>query len=50
MYDVSKIPEAQRDSVTRLAHAAMQDSAGMPVGVQVVTPMWRDELCAYIMG
>ena len=49
-YDLTKIPEDQRDSVARLAHSAMQGSAGMPVGVQVVAPMWRDEQCAYIMS
>lgn len=48
-YDLANIPENQRDSVARLAHSAMMGSAGMPVGVQVVTGMWKDELCTYIM-
>ena len=49
-YDISKIPANQRDSVAKLAHKVMEGSVGMPVGVQVVTPMWRDELCVHIMG
>jgi fatty acid amide hydrolase len=49
-YDLSKLPTRQRDSVARLADGAMQGSLGMPVGVQVVTKMWRDELCVYLMG
>jgi Asp-tRNA(Asn)/Glu-tRNA(Gln) amidotransferase A subunit family amidase len=28
----------------------MDNSAGLPVGVQVMTPMWRDELCLYVMS
>lgn len=49
-YDVTKIPEKQRDSVARIAHVAMQGSKGVPVGVQVVTAMWKDELCLHIMS
>ena len=32
-------------SFQRAAHAAMQGSAGLPVGVQVVTEPWREEQC-----
>jgi hypothetical protein len=28
----------------------MVGAKGMPVGVQVMTHMWADELCTYIMG
>lgn len=49
-YEMAKLPANQRDSIAKLAATAMCGSLGMPVGVQVVTPMWRDELCVYIMG
>ena len=32
-------------SFQRAAHAAMQGSVGLPIGVQVVTPPWREEQC-----
>jgi len=28
----------------------MKGSEGMPVGVQVITPAYEDELCLHIMG
>lgn len=28
----------------------MVGASGMPVGVQVMTHMWQDELCTFIMG
>ena len=49
-HDNSSLPVNQRDSIARLAETAMSGSLGMPVGVQVVTPMWKDELCVHIMG
>lgn len=49
LYDVALLPPSQRDSVARLTSEAMRGSEGLPVGVQVMTPMWRDELCLHIM-
>ena len=43
------LPEAERDSVARLAMKAMEGSAGLPVGVQVMAPMHRDEQCLRVM-
>ena len=28
----------------------VRDSAGLPVGVQVMTSKWKDELCLYVMS
>ena len=50
-YDADKlnIPQAHRDSFTRMAAESMEGSAGLPVGVQVITPSWEDEKCLFIM-
>ncbi len=49
-YNMEDLPVEQRDSYATLAHKAMQGSTGMPVGVQIATPPWKDELCLSIMG
>ena len=49
-YNVNKIPPNQRDSVANVLHKAMEGSKGLPVGVQVITKRWEDELCLYIMS
>ncbi|CAK9100681.1 unnamed protein product [Durusdinium trenchii] len=42
-------PGTQDPDVTRMAKRAVQDSLGLPVGVQVVTLPWREELCLRTM-
>ena len=49
-YDLERIPEEQRDSIARALHEAMKGSEGLPVGVQVMTAKWKDELCLYVMS
>lgn len=49
-YEMSSLPQRQRDSVAKLTEKTMRGSVGLPVGVQVMTPMWRDEECLYVMG
>lgn len=51
-YDNEKtgVPMWQRDSFSKLADATMEGSAGLPVGVQVVTPKWQDERCLFVMN
>ena len=38
------------DSIAKAARRAMKGAAGMPVGVQLVAPPWRDELCVAAMA
>lgn len=47
---MSSLPPNQRDSLAALAAESMRGSAGLPVGVQVMSPPWRDELCIYTMN
>mmetsp|Transcript_1480 Transcript_1480/g.2057 ORF Transcript_1480/g.2057 Transcript_1480/m.2057 type:complete len:571 (+) Transcript_1480:90-1802(+) len=49
-YDIEKIPTIQRDSIAKVLHQSMQSSEGLPVGVQVITKRWSDELCLYVMS
>jgi fatty acid amide hydrolase len=49
-YDISSLPEYQRDGLAKLVQKATKGSAGSPVGVQVMTPMWHDENCLHIMA
>lgn len=42
-------PDIQKDSLARYAHESMTDSVGMPIGVQVMTPLGRDEQCLRYM-
>lgn len=49
-YNLLDIPGNQKDSIAALAKVAMQGSKGLPVGVQVMTPMWKDETCTYLMS
>ncbi len=39
----------KQDSLDVLAQAALTGAEGMPVGVQVATLPWQDELCLSIM-
>eukprot|EP00933_Yihiella_yeosuensis_P009745 TRINITY_DN115849_c0_g1_i1.p1 TRINITY_DN115849_c0_g1~~TRINITY_DN115849_c0_g1_i1.p1 ORF type:complete len:322 (+),score=70.22 TRINITY_DN115849_c0_g1_i1:3-968(+) len=43
------LPENQRDSLARFARKAMDTAKGLPVGVQVVTPPFKDERCLHFM-
>jgi Asp-tRNA(Asn)/Glu-tRNA(Gln) amidotransferase A subunit family amidase len=49
VYPVDKLPRTQRDSLARLVAKSIVGSQGLPVGVQVMTPMWKDEKCIEIM-
>lgn len=41
---------ASRDAVERAAKAVENESEGMPVGVQVVAPWWREDVVLRVMG
>lgn len=49
-YDVDEIPGFERDSIAVLMSKTTRTSAGMPIGVQIMTPMWRDELCLHLLS
>jgi fatty acid amide hydrolase len=42
-------PEYEQDSMFRLGVKACKGSAGLPVGVQIMTPKWEDEKCLFLM-
>lgn len=48
-YDLDALPMRQRDSVSRLTNVCMEGSEGLPVGVQVITPAYEDEICLHVM-
>jgi len=50
VYDISALPVFQQDGLAKLVQKCTEGSAGCPVGVQVMTPMWQDENCLHIMG
>jgi Asp-tRNA(Asn)/Glu-tRNA(Gln) amidotransferase A subunit family amidase len=41
--------EAPNDDYCKIAHQVMQNSAGLPMGVQVMAPAFRDDKCLRIM-
>ena len=43
-------PASERDMMYDYGVRACLGSAGLPAGVQVMTPMWKDELCLFVMG
>ncbi len=49
VYPRSDLPRVQQDSIAKAAARAMRGSAGLPVGVQVATMPFADELCLRIM-
>lgn len=48
-YDLDALPPDQRDSLGRRGRQQVEGSAGLPVGVQVMTPFGEDELCLHVM-
>ena len=46
---VAPLRAGEHDSIARLSAAAMAGSAGLPVGVQVMAPMHKDEVCLRVM-
>lgn len=45
----ASLPPQQRDFLAKLAAEEMEGSAGLPVGVQLMTLYNEDELCLHIM-
>eukprot|EP00903_Cladosiphon_okamuranus_P006578 g6426.t1 len=48
-YDVESLPVNQRDVTAKFARKAMRGSAGLPVGVQVMTTPFQEELTLHAM-
>mmetsp|Transcript_29848 Transcript_29848/g.59358 ORF Transcript_29848/g.59358 Transcript_29848/m.59358 type:complete len:612 (-) Transcript_29848:46-1881(-) len=48
-YPLSDLPPNQRDFWAKKAQDCMEDSAGMPMAVAIMTPMYRDETCLRVM-
>jgi len=38
------------DKVTKAIRSDLSTAAGMPVGIQVVSPRWDDEICLGVMS
>ena len=41
--------EAPNDGYCQMAHQVMENSAGLPMGVSVLAPMFQDEKCLRVM-
>lgn len=41
--------DKSRDAILHAARKTEENSAGLPVGVQIATPHWRDSLCLSVM-
>ncbi|CAM9923414.1 unnamed protein product [Ascophyllum nodosum] len=48
-YDVEHLPMSQQDATARLAQVALKGLAGLPVGVQVMTKPFTEELTLFVM-
>lgn len=48
-YSLQDLPEDQRDELARLAHTVMEDSAGLPLSVSIMAPLFQDETCLRVM-
>ena len=48
-YLMADLPVNQRDHWACKAQECMEGSAGMPMGVAVMTPMFKDEMCLRVM-
>lgn len=49
-YDISALPKRQQDSLAAIAAEQIKGTAGLPVGVQLMTPPLQDELCLFLMA
>jgi fatty acid amide hydrolase len=48
-YPIDDLPANQRDHLATLADKVMQNSAGCPLGVSIMTPAFQDEKCLRVM-
>ena len=48
-YRMEDIPFDQRDSFAKLANKVMVGSAGLPVSLSIMTPLFQDEKCLRVM-
>lgn len=48
-YPMDELPQVQQDHISRLVQQTMQGSAGLPIGVSVMTPAYQDEKCLRVM-
>lgn len=48
--EMSDLPKNQRCKLAKFAQAAMKDTKGLPIGVQVMAKPWQDEMCMYAMS
>jgi fatty acid amide hydrolase len=48
-YPMQDLPPNQQDYLAALAEKVMQDSAGLPMSVAVMTPAFQDEKCLRVM-
>ena len=49
VYPMDELPKDQRDKIARLVASNMEGSEGMPMGISVMTPIYRDEDCLRVM-
>lgn len=49
-YPLAELPVDQRDDCARAAGELLQGAAGLPMGVQVLTRPYADELCLHAMA
>ena len=47
--DKAEYTDKFNDPVTHMAKDSMVGSVGMPIGIQVVAPKWKDEQCLALM-
>ncbi|CAM9849086.1 unnamed protein product [Choristocarpus tenellus] len=48
-YRMETLPPNQRDTIARFAEKALRGSEGLPVGVQIMTLPFKDELALFVM-
>merc|ERR1712146_644839 len=48
--NISSLPPNQRDNIAQLSRKVMQNSIGLPIGVQIMTMSNMDELCLHVMS
>lgn len=48
-YRMEDLPENQRDKQAKLTASLMEESAGLPISVSVMTPAFQDEKCLRVM-
>jgi Asp-tRNA(Asn)/Glu-tRNA(Gln) amidotransferase A subunit family amidase len=49
-YPIQDLPVSQRDSLAACAAKVMVGSEGLPMGVQICTAPFEDELCLRVMS